>query len=580
MATTTATVYTMHLSTSNTGVNDPTPTMVSGYGFNKLTASVTSGGSSYTAMTAAATTTLTSFYTTATKTGVAITNTYYYNSNATAGSTTVASTTASATTTQTLHCTSNTAASAFNTAVNVSVPAAVRSSVGTWNNAYAGLSTSVGNMTQAVASTATVISRTSNGTYYSLYRTNVTVYVPTTSNCSAQPMYRNQWFTSNTAMSNTVISNTTTGTVNANPNVPSGYNFAGMTTAASLAGTSYSTVASATSTTITSFWAIATQSLGSATFKYSSNASGTVTSTSTSGIIVLYCHTSTSAIMMNSGIVSPGSGTAPYGTTFVGYASNVNTMTTTNSYASGGVYYAVYRNASITNYYYNGSTAASRTLYRNGFMNAAGATTYTMVLSTTNTGTANYTTAVGPNNAPWAGLATSSTASIAYSTVASAATSTATKLYTIYQYNITYSKGSTVASIGATSGSCRFVTGTSTCRITLPSITAASGYAPAGWNTTSASYHGYPPGCSHLIGNVTNEIGTLYATAQPTADCIVLDYYACGCTGDMSMCADLTPEVCVANPQVCQACANAAAALQQCVQNCNQYMNQCQRACS
>ena len=48
-------------------------------------------------------------------------------------------------------------------------------------------------------------------------------------------------------------------------------------------------------------------------------------------------------------------------------------------------------------------------------MAASANTAYTTVLSTSNTGTANYTTAVGPNNAVWAGLATTATSTVQYS---------------------------------------------------------------------------------------------------------------------------------------------------------------------
>ena len=73
-------------------------------------------------------------------------------------------------------------------------------------------------MTQAIAPSATTITLTSNKTYYSIYRTNVTIYRPSavsgTNSCGNITVYRNQWFTSTTAMSSTVISTSTTGTSN------------------------------------------------------------------------------------------------------------------------------------------------------------------------------------------------------------------------------------------------------------------------------------------------------------------------------------------------------------------------------
>ena len=80
------------------------------------------------------------------------TATFYYQSNTTSGSTTVTSTTASCKVDNTQGtCT-------------ITIPTAVTGSVGTYNNAYYGLSTSTGNMTAAVAKSATTITLSADAT--------------------------------------------------------------------------------------------------------------------------------------------------------------------------------------------------------------------------------------------------------------------------------------------------------------------------------------------------------------------------------------------------------------------------------
>ena len=272
--------------------------------------------------------------------GNTYTATFYYNSNATNGSTTISSTTAS--------CTVSNAAGTC----DITIPSAVRSSVGTYNNAYAGLSASTGNMTQAVAASSTTLTLSGNATYYSLYRTSVTNYYYGSSYTS-RTLYRNQWFASSSSMSSTV-------------------------------------------------------------------------------------------------------------------------------------------------------------------------------LSTSTTGTSNYGTAVGPGSSVWTGLSTGADTTQEYSSVAAAATSTATTLYTVYTFNVTYAKGSNVSAIGATSGSCKVTTSSTSCNVTLPSITANTGYTSVGWNTSSGATSGTAAGSAKAISSNATK---LYANAtdqtapgKPTGITVVTAY--------------------------------------------------------
>ena len=263
------------LSKSATGKSNQNPTLVDGYTFYRLrTATGASGGTAYTVANAAKTT-VRNFYATETK-DVTVTATFYYNSNATNGSTTISTATADGVATQTLYCSSTTAAATTKTAKTAAtIPTAVTGSVGTYNNAYAGLSESTGNMTQAVAASATTVSINANKTYYAIYRTTVKEYYNNTN----RNIYRNQWFTSTTAMSNPVLSTSTTGTTNLTPTTGPTVNgvtpaWAGYSTANNTTRT-YTTVAAAAKTDKTTLYAVYSYTV-TVTYNGNGNTGGTV----------------------------------------------------------------------------------------------------------------------------------------------------------------------------------------------------------------------------------------------------------------------------------------------------------------
>lgn len=88
--------------------------------------------------------------------------TFYYQSNSTSGSTTISSVEATC--------------EASGDSCTADIPSAVRSSVGTYNNAYAGLSTTTGTMNASVGASATTVTLSEDVTYYSVYRSSVTNY--------------------------------------------------------------------------------------------------------------------------------------------------------------------------------------------------------------------------------------------------------------------------------------------------------------------------------------------------------------------------------------------------------------------
>ena len=368
-----------------------------------------------------------------------------------------------------------------------------------------GWATSTGTMSTTSPTTAST-------TYYAVYRKNVTIYYPTSSAVSSTTAYRNAFFTSTSAM-NTVLSTSSTGTSDFTTISGIVGTFKGL--AASVNTTSYSTVALSATLSNTAFYAVSTSNI-SATFYYQSSSTlGTcsVTSTSKSGTRTNYCKTTSTLGTSNGSIAIPGEvigSVGKYNSSYVGVATSSGTMSSSSSATTANTtYYAVYRK-NVTNYYYN-SSYTSRTIYRNEWLTGTSSTSCaTPVLSTSATGRTNYSTASGPGSSAWTGLATSKTTTVGYSSVSAAAQSNATILYSIYQFNVTYSKGANVSAIGATSGSCKVTTSNTSCSVTLPTITANSGYTLVGWSTTNGATSGTSAGSSYTLSSNST---TLYGNA-------------------------------------------------------------------
>ena len=459
------------------------------------------------------------------------TATFWYNDNSTSGSITLKSTSKSCN-----------IAAVYNGATvptTCAVDVQARSSVGKYNSAYAGYASSTSSMTAAIAKGTTSINLSSSPTYYAIYQSPITIYYPNTSNTvsnSATALYRNEYMTSTSAMS-TITSNGTNTTS------------ASSVTLSSLKGTFSglnATVASTTpyavsntnvvNTNTTTFYAI-TSATVKPKFYYSNSSSGSKTYAEGSGTATYYCSSTSAMGTSNSSVSAPTltGEQAPYGTSpLTGFATSATSMSTTTTYNTGGTYYRVYR-GNVTNYYWNGSSHTSRTLYRNGYYGSS--TNYTMVLSTTNTGTSNYTTESGPNSAAWKYLMDASTGS-SYSTVAAAATSSYADLKTIYQYTVTYAKGSNVYPIGKTSDTCTFASqgsSTTTCQVTLPSITPNTGHTSVGWSTTNGATTGTAAGEYYTITNNTTK---LYANAiEVRAVDVYYDNTLTGMTCETVQCA-------------------------------------------
>ena len=169
-------------------------------------------------------------------------------------------------------------------------------------------------------------------------------------------------------------------------------------------------------------------------------------------------------------------------------------------------YYANY-SGNVTNYYYS-SSYTNRTLYRNEFFTSN--TAMGARLSTTNNDVVNYTTEVGPGSSAWSGLSTAKDTTAEYTSVQDAANTSDTSLYTVYQFNVAYAKGSNVSSIGSTSGSCKVTTSSTSCNVTLPTITPNTGYEVVGWSTTIDDTTGVGVGSMYPV-SLNNQ--TLYGNS-------------------------------------------------------------------
>ena len=261
---------------------------------------------------------------------------FYYNKNATNGSTTIDS--------KTLYCYTS-------SSCTVTIPTEVTGSVGTYNNEYNGLRNETGNMSPTVAKSATTVSVSNNITYYAIYQTAVTIYRPNATNtCTTQSFYRNQWFTSASAMSSTILSTSATGTSNTNPTMYSDFTFNSLTTNYNNGGTTYNTVAAAATTNTTTFYTKETKGITVNFYYYNGTAQA---STTNSGTKTLYCTSNSAATLVEGTVSVPSavsSSTGPNSATNQGLSTSTSNATTTTTI-----------NTSSSNYYsvYNGSLTAS-----------------------------------------------------------------------------------------------------------------------------------------------------------------------------------------------------------------------------
>ncbi|MBR5647724.1 InlB B-repeat-containing protein [Candidatus Saccharibacteria bacterium] len=500
-------------------------------------------------------------------TGNTYTATFYYQSDSTLRGETISTATAQCTV-------SNSAGNCTAT-----IPTAVRNSVGTYNNAYAGVAATVNTM--AAANSGTNVTLTGNANFYAIYRTSVLLHKPVSSSATTdQTLYRNQYFTSNSALS-TKLSTSTTGTANwtyasSFTDDSGGYGLFRLTstmgTSSSVgtqiktcgsAGTGYcSSVAAIAASDVTEAYVVENKVI-TATFYYNNNTNvsactaAAVTSTTNTGNRYAYITAASVSTIGNRQISIPDVVTNSKGTCGMPYL-NVGTSTgnmtavTPNTSQGNKNYYARYSQEQQVFYYHiessggGGAVAANYTyksIYRNQRVSGTSASSVsTIVLADSTTGTSNYTTEAGPGSSEWTGLAASSTTTPAYTSVAAAATANkihTTPFYTIYTISVTFAKGANTSAIGGTSGSCKLNatngnSGTFSCSIKTPTITPNAGYTACGWNSTNGATSGTNAGSNISVSiNGAKYYGNSKDITAPSVPGVSTQPYALEITGNV-----------------------------------------------
>ena len=369
---------------------------------------------------------------------------------------------------------------------------------------------------------------TSHTVYYRTYKQALTIYYPTSTTAvssSNSAIYRTAFLNTNsitvgTTKFTTVVAKSSAITTQlTNSGVTSSVltslygTFSGLATSANTT-TKYAinNAANVVNKAINTYYAVDTYTTSvTATFYYSSSNVGARTNSTASGTQTrnVYCQTTSAAktnVNSNGEITAPST-TVPYGTSLVGWGTSASTLTTATVNTGNTKYYAIYSTSGIRINYYTGSAYGTRTdIYRLGVYGSN--TNYTMYLSTSDTSLSNYATATGPGNSFWRGLSIDANKSVEYTSVGTyntgAAYSSTAVFYTVYGFDVTYTKGSNVSAIGSTSAICS-VGATSTsaggtsCTVTLPTITANDGYTPVGWSTTNGDTSGTAVGQSYTI---------------------------------------------------------------------------------
>ena len=395
-------------------------------------------------------------------TGNEYTATIYYNNKTSSGT---SGATPSITSNNTAKCRVTSVAGTSCTIIDANIPSAVRSSVGQYNNAYVGLATATGTM-----SSSTNITLSSNANFYAVYRTSVTLYYPSsTSARTSKTLYRNQWLTSTSAMSTTVLSDSTTGTSNYSPSTPvTNYSIAGYSASASTNTSSYAAVSNMAANNGTTYYMILSKSV-TGTFYYNNNTtptSGTtsVSSTTKSATQYIRC-TSSAAEISNSNYSTPTGSYGTYNNALAGWATSTGTMSTTTPTTANTTFYAVYRTTVTLYKPASTTTRTSVTLYRNQWLTGTGSSNMaTTVLSNSTTGTTNYSYSSAISGYTLYGFsASTNTTTRTYTAVSGMAAHNGTTYYaidydsdgavaTFYYNNNTNTSSCTTAAVKSTTG--------------------------------------------------------------------------------------------------------------------------------
>ena len=331
-------------------------------------------------------------------------------------------------------------------------------------------------------------------------------------------------------------SQTTSCTVTAPTITRSGYNIIGFNTAASSTANngSYNTsskVLTLTTSNNNSTWYPVTSKAVTITF----NKNGASTQTNSSGTAVSDATVTRGCTMYNTNtscnVTSPtivgASGFAVVGyNTTSGATTSAWNQATAKAVSSNATYYAITKSSSAytATFNGNGATVASSSLSCYRYNGASSCNVTSPAITRSGFTIVGYNTAAGATTRAWnQSTAKALTGNVTYYAI------------TNKPVIVTFNKGANISAIGAVSGTCTIWNSSTSCAVTLPSITPNTGYTSVGWNTTNgattgtaasgtlsglssnATYYANavdktPPTCGITVTNATFSNVTLKAT--------------------------------------------------------------------
>ena len=295
--------------------------------------------------------------------------------------------------------------------------------------------------------------------------------------------------------------NITSPTITASSNTPTvvGYN----TSASATTSTWNQNTAKAVSANAT-YYAITRKDAKTITVTFDKNGASSIGSTSQScTIAATYNGTAQgTTCSITSPTITAASGFTVLGwNTSSGSTSSAWTQSTSKSFSGNATYYAVTKSSSgyTATFNANGATigSTSQSCYRYNGASSCAITTPSITRS-------------GFTITGWGTSAGATTATVKASTSLSLTGNVTYYAVTSKVVTLTYTKGSNVSAIGSTSGTCTIQNSATNCQVTLPTITANTGYTSVGWSTTNGATTGTAAGSKLTVSSNA----TYYANAQ------------------------------------------------------------------
>ena len=199
------------------------------------------------------------------------------------------------------------------------------------------------------------------------------------------------------------------------------------------------------------------------------------------------------------------------GYTIIGFNTSASSTANNSSYNTSSKVLTLTTSNNNSTWYAVTSKQITATFNANGA--TIGSTSQSCTIYNTNASCNITTPSITRSGFTITGWGTSSSATTAEVKASSSLSLTASKTYyaiTSKVVTVTYSKGSNVSAIGSTSGTCTIQNSATNCSVTLPSITANTGYTSVGWSTTNGATTGTSAGSKITISNNA----TYYANAQ------------------------------------------------------------------